>query len=132
MTPHERLGFLQAKLRQPLPKGLRFNMTFWRIDGDAHCNAAACAFGYASMLPEMQADGLEWIRTGAYIGQIRYAGLYEMSAAKIFFDLSIDQAEYLFSPAAYEPTPSEKITPGMVADRIDEVIRQLDAETVSS
>jgi hypothetical protein len=126
MTPHQRLGFLAARLRQPLPEKTIFNMSVWRRSA-SDCHTAACAFGLASMQPELQAEGLTWVENGPY-SRVEFGGQEGYSAAAIFFGITFEQTEFLFNPDRYE-VREDAITPAMVADRIDIVVAQLPAET---
>ena len=120
MTPHERLRFLATKLREPLPADIEFNMGVWQ---QPHlCGTAACAVGFAGTLPELQADGLEAVLgTSDDIGSVIFDGKPGFEAASAFFGISREGAERLFDPFLYS-VAHHRITPAMVADRIDETL----------
>jgi hypothetical protein len=128
MTPRERLLFLQDALRSPMPPGLRFRMNTWRANlppGEPDgCGTAACALGYATMLPALAAEGLTWHDT-RFMGVVTFGDHVSYGAGEIFFGLDEGQSEYLFDPWAYDCDEGE-ITPADVAGRIDEVLRVLD------
>lgn len=130
MTPRERLLFLRDALRRPMPADFRFDMSRWRAnllpnerDG---CGTAACALGYATLLPELAAEGLSWLEAPApFMGRIVFGDQGDYEAGELFFGLNRDQSEFLFDPTAYDCHESE-ITAADVADRIDRVLANLD------
>jgi len=106
-----------------------FDLTIWHYfhydTDDYHCGTAACALGWACMLPEFKAEGLRFYDCRSNtIPMFRYHIGY--IAAMYFFNISNKQSTYLFDPGAYDSDdnnePKELITPDDVADRIDELV----------
>lgn len=100
-----------------------FNMNVWYRE-DPSCGTAACAFGSACLYEPFQEEGLhlaqfdwqEGVYDPAYEGSVCY------SAATLFFDLSFQEAQYLFDPQEYPGLDPAHITPQMVAERVQELI----------
>lgn len=113
MTPRERLAFLANKLREPLPKNLTFNIRVWMTS--IECGTAACAIGYATLVPELAADGLI-LEKGSLIPF--YKGNWEYDACAVFFGIKVHLAKHFFHPDNY-PKPAAAVTAQDVAERIE-------------
>lgn len=101
----------------PTVKVETFKLSDWQ------CGVAACAVGHACSIPEFQAEGLTLCAvtpgstprsTLAVAAVPSYRNERGWDAVKEFFDLSYDDAEYLFSRFRYPGN----VTPTDVADRI--------------
>jgi len=79
------------------------------------------ALGSAASYPPFKKLGLNLRR----ISHLRVAPYYkdfsDYAAGKEFFDITYDQASYLFDPYEYSEL-SRYITPAMVAKRVDEIL----------
>lgn len=117
MTPRERLAFLAKKLREPLPEDLTFDIGAWRKERS--CGTAACAVGYAALLPELAADGLV-VPPNGYPRFRRHSGY---DAASKFFGIPYGAALSFFNPDYYKGSIG-RVTPDHVADRIDQWLAQ--------
>lgn len=89
-------------LRGPLPKSIkRFNMLTWKNA----CGTAACACGCAASTPWFTKRGfrLKRRRLGS-IGDytVTYRGRTDMAAVSRFFQLSLEDASYLFGSMSYD------------------------------
>jgi hypothetical protein len=96
---------------------------------DMSCMTAACAIGHAGFIFKsegfkLQIDGEQEDYGGDFV-EPYYKGLTGIDAVAKFFDISIDDVEYLFMPESYIKFNSlgQAITnyrpgPGAVADRI--------------
>ena len=113
----ERLGTLAKFLRAVPPE--RFNMDTWveksTDNGKVACGYAACAMGWACMIPEFRKDGLK-----LYGVEPEYNNETGFEVAMEFFDISYENAEYLFSPETYDDNVETK----EVIQRIDDIINE--------
>lgn len=111
----DRLLRLVALLRQNAanPKGVKFDMGTWgktnawgHERAPASCGTAACAFGLAAISGEFKADGLSYQKHGFWGGRIAvvYDWAEGFEAAAKFFDISCDDAHYLFDARTYVNT----------------------------
>jgi len=124
----ERLLLLEAA--KPQAESAVFNMEHWiapmKDDGEPgmawygdieeplgakmDCGTSACAFGLAALSGEFADDGLTCEKLamlqGRYIISPVYNNLSGMTAAARFFDITLNEAEYLFDPSAY---PDERL-----------------------
>lgn len=123
----------------------KFNMSYWgRYEGkDApkqlditKCGTAACAFGWACSIPEFQAAGLKLISWGGrgeamyYVVQLTTPCMTytDYRAAAKFFDLTWDEAAWIFNPVAYRPEAADEewetgsVTPAQVVERIESLL----------
>lgn len=84
------------------------------------CGAAACAFGWATRIPEFRAAGLFAVGTlpAVRVGTTTtgFKLLTAFDAANEFFGLLSSQSYWLFMPDDY---PDRDATPAQVADRIE-------------
>jgi hypothetical protein len=117
----ERLEHLKVVLSNVKPE--KFDMSVWFTEHGT-CGTAACAFGYAAMDPKFNVEGLT--AAEGWWGKIEptYAGQGGFVAAMSFFDLNSEQATWLFSDGTYDAPRNERITPQMVIDRIDTLLRR--------
>ncbi|MBF3563881.1 hypothetical protein ISF73_11190 [Burkholderia pseudomallei] len=88
------------------------------------CGTTACAVGWACMMPEFQAQGLnyKW-DTVCYSSALSptYEGEESWLAVCNFFEIDRPTADYLFSHHEYEVGRATE--PSEVAERIDALIR---------
>lgn len=135
----ERLRRLARFLREEVPRD-RFDMRYWcdaKPDvpvGTADvtvCETTACAFGWATAVPEFKTAGLHLKVTSVtngvvYLANPRGADYPSFDAAAKFFDISYTAADWLFDPDEYEIDRDDEewgpVTVDDVADRIDELI----------
>lgn len=149
MTPRKRLALLATKLRElaaiPVEKQpILFDLNYFRLDsgsiealieevgpevmGEHTCGTVACAIGYATMIPELVADGFVFgpdLGLGPGEPRIRYHGESGWFAAEEFFDLQTSICRRLFDPSEYENVRA--ILP--VAERIEAYLRGEDIGT---
>lgn len=148
----ERLTKL-AELLDTVPPD-RFNMDYWGLapHGDledlniAECGTAACALGWACSIPEFRAAGLRLRKIGTSIRYDHFSPEIKIRseaypalevaheafhAGAKFFDITLEQSEWLFLPREYEPPgydqdedPPIIITPADVAARIRALIER--------
>lgn len=85
------------------------------------CGFAACAIGWACMMPEFHNFGLtltddQFDSTSGYVGLApSYRGYYGFPAISHFFSISVFEAQHLFSSNAYDILQP---MPNIVANRI--------------
>lgn len=104
----ERLNLLAKHLCADAsnPTGVKFDMGCWmEVDSftsapKQSCGTTACAFGLATLIPEFQAQGLN-IQKGSITFSPEFSGLTGFSAARLFFDLTMEETYLLFSPDSY-------------------------------
>lgn len=125
-TGHKRLLKLVDILRQVPRK--QFDMSVWCTDDE--CGTVACAAGWACMDPDFRRAGLSFSKrndSGPWRGFDRAPSLTlkdgtvvndEWCALEQFFDLTNDEAEYLFMPHLGKPN-----TPKAVATRMEKFVR---------
>jgi hypothetical protein len=101
----------------------QFSMNVWYVKEE--CGFAACALGYACLIPEFNELGLHLDESDSFPRfQPKLNGILfdettaSLETAEKFFDLSNAEARWLFIPGAYKADHFTKITPVMVADRI--------------
>lgn len=84
-----------------------FNLKIWREE--KKCGTTACAFGWC---PEIWRHSALKVVPGTYDdwNTIEYNGYRGLRAAAKFFDITLDQAEYLFDFVAYRPDHSGRIS----------------------
>lgn len=86
-----------------------FDMDFWHQP--LECGTAACAFGSAcSYFKELEIHG----------GIPFFGELIEYEAAEAFFEITEEQAEYLFDPNSYEEWT---VSRSEVIERIKELLK---------
>lgn len=135
MTPRERLQHLITILENvgKTNPNIAFDMRSW-IQTDKHktlepsCFTAACAFGHAALDPKFIAEGLhpELLSYSdgyteieiIFVGRDKKRSESYRAASK-FFDISFNDALYLFCPSMYGPRPT---TPENVIERIQEIL----------
>lgn len=120
---HRRLLVLAGFLETKVPPA-RFNLADWTADRDSiptlECGTAACACGWAGMIPELNALGFRLVLAPLRPGSRdlaptpEYGGLMGWAAAIVFFGLNSSTAYRLFDELSYESDP----TPHEVAARI--------------
>lgn len=148
----KRLKKLAEHLRTFKPNGRRFNMSRWfqvldepeealsstrkvdpltgTITSKEQCRTAACALGEACLIPSFQKAGLRLESDGEQGGDDTFFtprfGRHEGTVAGAkFFDISVNQAHWLFIPDQYTDRYGnilDKITPKMVSRRIDKLV----------
>lgn len=98
-----------------------FDMGTW------DCDMAACALGSASMNPWFKERGLyaskDVIDAIGFDSIPVYKGNRGCEAGAEFFGITLEESEYLFSIQRYEGN-SDSISPEMVRDRVDELIKK--------
>lgn len=110
-----------AKFLRSVPED-KFDMSVWSADPappTIGCGYAGCAMGYACGMPEFQQLGLECTPTGTP----RFGVAHAYSAAADFFGITYMDATQLFNPNDYL-CASARITPAMVADRIEKLVAE--------
>lgn len=102
----------------------RFNLSIWSNEefrNGKGCGTAACAFGEAV---ELFPDELRW--KGVALNEALPVHIKTRKigfrAAEEMFGLTREESEYLFNPVSYEVLDD----PNLVADRIEELVRQCD------
>ena len=129
------LSHLLRNIRTEVPEVRVFDMdVFYRdsplryaaADDDAQalypegfCGTSACALGTAALYPPFQAKGLN-IDKGCV--SVTYKGHYNFKAAAEFFEISYGKAKAIFYPSN-RLYGTYKITPDMVADVIDNLVK---------
>ncbi len=127
MTPRERLEHLATELEQFSEKLTpHFDMYVWgeSITDESSvedlvygCGTAACAAGFACLLPKLKADGILFREDGPiYLDKTSDESLEE------FFGLNDEQMYYIFMPGSYEYGEYSKILPEHVVAHIREVL----------
>lgn len=100
----------------------QFDMETWGQQSE--CGTVCCAFGHACSVPEFRAAGLELLwkdeSDGTRSAVPFFCGLAGFYAAREFFGISRQQAEYLFCDADYE---DDAPTAPVVAARIRELAK---------
>lgn len=91
------------------------------------CDTFACALGLACLDPVFQAQGLRFTVSPRGNGQSAWMiptfGTDDTFAAgAAFFDIDIDDSEYLFDPSCYDGTPKEAEGELFVAQRVDDFL----------
>jgi hypothetical protein len=100
----------------------KYDKDFPREDGKKHkCGTTACALGHAGLIPSFRRAGLRTIMPeGWNRGKVELDGLESgMAAAKLFFNLPEEEANYLFMPESY----GVRQGPKTVAKRIRRLIK---------
>lgn len=97
----ERLLRLADFLEKEVPQQ-RFDMRYiftndvYSLEDLQHkCGTAACAMGWACVVPEFERDGLSFKR-GYYAGRVHYGEYTDFSAISEFFDISSEHSRHLF------------------------------------
>lgn len=118
------------------PKRLEFHMNSW-FEGKLEknksikdCGTAACALGSAACYTPFNKSGLTIIRHRDYEGKLtdsfepKYKTHTGVSAGVRFFDISYDEANFLFMPEEYENGEEDQklISPNRVANRVQVII----------
>lgn len=116
---HRRLLVLAEWLETKVPPG-RFSLKDWTADRDSiptlECGTAACACGWAGIIPEFNALGFRLVQAPIYPGCDKKvpAPAYDREdsgwpSVAAFFGLTHLNAEHLFSELSYEsdPPPTE-------------------------
>lgn len=99
---------------------------------EVSCGTAACAMGWACMIPEFQKEGLQLVCPESEYPRNKFQGtpIYndgknvhsEFGACVEFFDITWKQAYYLFDPSEYDPKIQDTVRPRHVISRIDDVL----------
>lgn len=111
----ERLSQMVVMLRGLPPDGpLGFDLGVW------NCGTAACAVGHACLDPVFIAQGLTW---DSHYDDPRYGDESSWYAVETFFDLTGDEATYLFYSDEY-PDSGLHTTAPQVADRIESFLNE--------
>lgn len=119
MTPQSKERLLRlADLLENLPKdGPRFDMEVWY-----KCGTTACAVGHACLNPWFRRRGLKLgEKNNLEYAEPEYRGDTEKWAAAAFFNIGLDEAEYLFYPDRY---PNSHRSARYVAKRIRSFVRK--------
>lgn len=101
-----------------------FDMSEWTTE----CGTASCAMGYAAVDPIFNLEGLSLYES--YFGDAlqyvpSYNGVIGYSAAVVFFEITMDDAEYLFAPSSYnEDGEYFEAEPKHVIARIRELLNR--------
>jgi hypothetical protein len=93
-----------------------FNMGWWGYAIDAECGTVACAAGYATTIPEFQAEGLTAPDAPCTL-QPAYGEFCGFHALGAFFGLTMPEAMNIFLATCY-PVAGDRISPAMVAAKI--------------
>jgi hypothetical protein len=121
-----RLSILAAHLRTVKRK--QFDMCFWvsaRNTTPTDCGSAGCALGHACTIPSLRRAGLKLDDTvPCFRPHGFYYPVYGYDAGKKVFDLSFEEAHYLFNPDSYDTNDPQKITPITVARRIEQFVKR--------
>jgi hypothetical protein len=103
----ERLLRLADFLEKEVPAE-QFNMERWATGEVGQCGTMACAFGWATKIPEFASAGLKLSLTpfdddGREVlsGNVHFHDWCGFEAARLFFDISDTQASYLFYDGNY-------------------------------
>lgn len=96
----------------------RFNMCVWADGPLEECGTAGCAGGWATVLFREKGLRLEGMPLSP-----TYMGKSGMVALMEFLGLDFGEVGSIFCPARY-PGISPRITPAMVADRIEEILHR--------
>ena len=115
-------GFLDDKVSPT-----EFTMGSWGEEHD--CGTVACAFGWATQIPQLQSEGLSCERHENLIGIVNWTPVFNgergYKAAMAFFELTREQASYLFEACCYATRVAtgtyrmkEFVSPKDVATRI--------------
>ena len=138
-TGRGRLARLADALENDLPKrfeaeGRTFDMRAWRTDLDPECGTAACAAGFACMLPEFNQRGLvlEWsdnlnVAEAYPIFKQEDGVLNEWEGLAAFFGVGLEVVDWIFDANCYK-AKALKITPKMVAARIRKYLKGTEAQ----
>ncbi|MCY1358659.1 hypothetical protein D9M69_452010 [compost metagenome] len=110
----ERLERLCGLLKRVKPEG--FDLSGWGWS-TATCGTVACAVGWATQDPWFRREGLR--SEAGYFYPI-FEGEADWDAVELFFELSSEEAEHLFSADRYPV--DERINPLAVAARIREFV----------
>jgi hypothetical protein len=87
------------------------------------CQTHGCIMGWATTIPEFKKEGLHLSTCNPYsvIVTISFEGKEDFFAAASFFNITVRDAEYLFSPESYD-TDEELHDPKYAIARIKEVL----------
>ena len=102
-----------------------FDMGTW--GRETPCGTVACAFGWAAHIPEFERAGLKKrsyrsLTTGVEHFDIYFGPVCGILAASDFFEISVEQACYLFNDMEYPD--SDTCTPvHVVVERIREFVK---------
>ncbi len=114
----ERLKVLARFLRTEVPRE-QFDLDSWATDQDFEsCGTTACAFGWATQIPEFNEAGLR-LAEGLSSPVPKYQGCGGFGAAAQFFHIPWSAAVLLFGPDSYD---KDDRTPNSVAKRIDTLV----------
>ncbi len=119
MTGKERLRVLAEHLKTVPARD--FSMRQW------WCGTVGCAVGHAASCPALEAEGLTLVpcKWDTRQGIPEWNGLENWPAVRAFFDLSVSDAENLFSPECYYDGDSDDdITLDDVIGRIEDYLER--------
>lgn len=113
MTSKERLEFLAGALERNAanPKGMKFTLRAWLFteyrgtteDKPAlDCGTAGCAVGLATLLPELQNEGLSMTKGIGDRWVPVYKGYEGFQAVALFFGITRPSSEHLFHGQNYD------------------------------
>lgn len=147
----ERLKALSNLLRADAanPKGAKFDLAAWSGYDDGHgnnnhnyvldrkgkptktptmsCDTFVCALGLAALDPEFNKAGLNFTVMPRQRGDTawmvpEFNGSTGMEAGALFFEISVNDSQYLFDPSCYDHAIEEAEGELIVAERVDNLI----------
>ena len=110
------------------------NMTIWSNTYPAECKTVGCLLGWACLDPEFNKLGLTLRQSIRYINTLLHykfpqynkdsAFWYKEEAGEKFFELSIQEAKYLFLPTCYPKMQQMPIMKEMIIKHIIHVLHK--------
>ena len=118
MTGKERLRVLAEHLKTVPDRD--FSMGQW------WCGTAGCAVGHAAICPALEGEGLSLVVSpyNAHAFRPLWNGMDGWCAVQAFFDLSEEDAVYLFAPDSYHVDSEDDITTEDVIARINRYLER--------
>lgn len=125
----ENMNRLQSLIQGSTNLGLQFDMSLWfsdGFDGGSSCGTSACAFGHCVVDPHFVKQGIQLTtETHNEEGQysIEYKGHTGYDAAEMVFDVTNEEAHFMFNPMVYTALYNIQDVPKqLVVDHIQFVI----------
>lgn len=100
--------------------GVKSTRILLRLLRNFACGTTGCALGHAGVIPSFVRDGLK-TEIDDQGGCVTFNGLGGFLAGQEFFDLTSDEADFLFDPGLYKEGRSG---PKTVAKRIRSLIKE--------
>jgi len=117
--------------KKPGPNAIGWDMKRWMdenenfVDKKKHpCGTTCCSLGHACYIPALKRAGLSWKTDEHDRKWIEFRGETHEDAAELFFDLSMDEADHLFTPLEPDGCGILERTPKQQAREIIKLVKK--------